>query len=124
MKLKVIVVANANGYVPTADGNGKIGKKCDDYNGIDTGLDKQTCFDHWFTGCREKPLHGSSSKRKSHDPMKVLEFCLIYYILFSYIIECRNEIVLSTSKHRVAIGVQVNKRIEHMERVDHRHVMW
>jgi len=96
----VIVVANANGYVPTADGNGKIGKKCDDYNGIDTGFDKQTCFDHWFTGCREKPLHGSSSK------------------------QCRNEIVLSTEKHRVAIGVQVNKRIEHMERVDHRHVMW
>ena len=83
IKLKVIVVANANGYIPTADGNGKIGKKCDDYNGIDTGLDKQTCFDHWFTGCREKPLHGSSSKRKSHDPMKVLEFCLIifYFII-------------------------------------------
>ena len=115
IQLKVIVVANANGYVPTADGNGKIGKKCDDYNGIDTGLDKQTCFAHWFTGCREEPLHGSSSKRKSY---------ILYYFSLNYIIECRNEIVLSTSKHRVAIGVQVNKRIEHMERVDHRHVMW
>ena len=40
------------------------------------------------------------------------------------ITECRNEIVLSTTKHRVAIGVQVNKRIEHMEHIDHKHVMW
>ena len=60
----VIVVANANGYVPTSDGNGKIGKKCEDYNGIDSGVDRQTCFDHWYTGCRENPLNGSSSKRK------------------------------------------------------------
>ena len=27
-------------------------------------------------------------------------------------------------RNRVAIGVQVNKRIEHMEHVDHSHVMW
>ena len=47
-----------------------------------------------------------------------------YIYLIYFFIECRNEIVLSTAKHRVAIGVQVNKRIEHMERVDHRHVMW
>lgn len=98
----VIVVANANGYGETNNGDGKVQFKCKDYNGISDAAnpDYETCFDHWYTGCREKPYAGSSSK------------------------QCRNEIVKSASKHRVAIGVQVNKRIEHMEHVDHSHVMW
>jgi len=97
----VIVVANANGYGDTSNGDGKIQHKCSDYNGIGSGQpDADTCFDHWFTGCRERPLNGSSSK------------------------QCRNMVVGSDSKHRIAIGVQVNKRIEHMEHVDHKHVMW
>lgn len=59
-------------------------------------------YDKWYTGCRELPLNGSSSK------------------------QCRNVITVGAAngQSRVAIGVQVNKRIEHMERVDHKHVMW
>ena len=62
----VIVVANSNGYQATSDGNGQIGNKCTSYNGINNAgnPDYDTCFDHWYTGCREKPYNGSSSKRK------------------------------------------------------------
>lgn len=41
-----------------------------------------------------------------------------------HFVECRNVITGSKIQQRVAIGVQVNKKIEHMERVDHKHVGW
>jgi len=78
---------------------------CADYNGISSGEHADTCFNHWYSGCREEPVNGSASRA------------------------CRNEIAISAQpvyegKHRIAMAVQVNKAIDHMPFVDKKHVMW
>ena len=35
---------------------------CADYNGISSGEHADTCFNHWYSGCREEPVNGSASR--------------------------------------------------------------
>jgi len=82
------------------------GTGCSGYNGMPS--DNQhgdTCFDSWYSGCREPRTNGSASKN------------------------CRNEIAVSDNaiykgRHRIAMAVQFNKAIDHMRYVDSKHVMW
>ena len=93
----------ADGWIVVVSLDNKEG--CADYNGLDdTTKNKNQCFDNWYSGCREKSM--------------------------SY---CRNEIAISQKDYqasnnerrkRIAIAVQVNKKIEHMLNVDTKHIMW
>ena len=93
----------ADGWIVVVSLDNKEG--CADYNGLgDTDKNKNQCFDNWYAGCREKSM--------------------------AY---CRNEIAISQKDYqasnnerrkRIAIAVQINKKIEHMRNVDTKHIMW
>jgi len=89
-----------DGWVFVVVNNNESSDDCMEMNSIDSGTHMRSCFDHWYSGCREEVdgLVGSKA--------------------------CRNEIISDNNTKRTAIGVQVNRAIEHMIKVDKRHVFW
>ena len=56
----VIVVSNDNGFQGSSLPQPNLCKWA--ANGANNN--DESCYDHWYTGCRENPIQGSSSKRE------------------------------------------------------------